>query len=172
MAFLWVRDETKPYERRTCLLPEHAKTLVDLGHTVKVERSKLRIIPDYEYQKVGCELVPSRSWMNAEEKYYILGIKELPTDIFPLHHRHIYYAHCYKGQSNSNQILSRFKKGGGLLLDMEYLTAENGKPLTVAPAGYLSGYAGAAMGIQLYVQKKLQQPLFPYPLGDVCDRTF
>jgi saccharopine dehydrogenase (NAD+, L-lysine-forming) len=159
MAFLWLRDETKPHERRTCLLPEHAKTLVNTGHSIKVESSKLRIIPDHEYEKVGCEIAASGSWIHAEQKYYILGLKELPSNTFPLHHKHIYYAHCYKGQREAQQILSRFKRGGGTLLDMEYLIGENGKPLTVAPAGYLSGYVGAAMGIQLYVQKKLQQPL-------------
>ncbi len=159
MAFLWVRGEIHPQERRTCLLPEQAQILVNKGHTLKVERSKLRIIPDLAYEEAGCELVPSESWVHAEEKYYVLGIKELSKTVPALRHKHIYFAHCYKGQSDGRELLSRFKKGGGTLLDLEYLAKSNEKALTIGPAGYLSGYIGAAMGIQLYAQKKLSQPL-------------
>lgn len=62
----------------------------------------------------------------------------------PLHHTHIQFAHCYKNQSNWSEVLSRFPAGSGTLLDLEFLTNENGR---IAAFGYHAGYAGAALAI-------------------------
>lgn len=159
MGHLWLREETKPHERRTPLLPEHAAALVRSGHTVVVESSRTRIAPDAEFAAAGCQLVPSGTWVDAPIEYFILGLKELPTADFPLRHQHIYYAHCYKGQQHSRQVLQRFQAGGGTLLDSEYLTDDGGVALTVGRIGWLSGFVGAAVALAFYFDKARGRPL-------------
>lgn len=72
-----------------------------------------RIFPDSEYEKVGCTIVKSQTWPQAPEDAFILGLKELPLENqFPgiphaLKHKHIYFAHCYKGQSDWKETLGR-----------------------------------------------------------------
>lgn len=167
MAGLWVRAETKAHERRTPLLPRQAAALVARGHPVVVERSSMRVVGDSDYEAVGCRLVPPGAWTEAPEDYFILGIKELPPADFPLRHRHIYFAHCYKGQQHSEQVLNRFVAGGGTLLDMEYLTDSGGVAVIVKELDRLSGYVGAAMALGFFFQKaaggapSLGRPYYP-----------
>lgn len=83
---LHIRAETKPLECRTAVPPTTAKHLVDAGYTVNVERSKLNIFDDSEYEKTGATLVPTGSWKDAPSEHIIVGLKELPEDDFPLKH--------------------------------------------------------------------------------------
>lgn len=64
---------------------------------------------------------------DAPKDAYVLGLKELPEDDFPLEHVHISFAHCYKGQGGWEQVLSRWPRGGGTLLDLEFLTDDVGR---------------------------------------------
>ncbi len=166
MGFLWLRDEIKLHEQRTLLVPQHAEILVHMGHKIVVERSQQRIFPDSAYEKAGCELVPSGSWIHATTDYYILGLRHLPENDDSLRHKHIYFAHCYKNQRHGQRLLQRFHRGGGTLFDCEYLTDAQGVPLVMGKNGQLSGYIGVAMALQFYVQKhsglalKLTLPYF------------
>jgi saccharopine dehydrogenase (NAD+, L-lysine forming) len=47
---LWLRCETKPFERRAALTPTIAKKLIDAGFDITVERDEQRIFNDSEYQ--------------------------------------------------------------------------------------------------------------------------
>ena len=76
---------------------------------------------------------------------YILGLKELPESTQPLHHRHIYFAHAFKGQAGWKDLLLRFQRGGGALYDLEYLVDSAGR--RVAAFGHWAGFAGAAVAI-------------------------
>ena len=108
---IWLRAETKSYERRTPLIPSHAAELRRNKHNVIIERSANRIFKDEEYLKVGCEMVEPGSWPNAPLNAYILGIKELPLSNDPIKHKHIYFGHAYKNQEGSKELLNRFKQG-------------------------------------------------------------
>lgn len=68
-----------------------------------------------------------------------------PSESVPLHHAHIQFGHCYKQQDNWDRYLSRFKRGGGTLYDIEFLTDASGR--RVAAFGYYAGYAGAAVAL-------------------------
>jgi saccharopine dehydrogenase (NAD+, L-lysine-forming) len=78
----------------------------------------------------------------------IFGLKELPDDGTPLRHRHILFGHAFKGQAGAQRLLGRFRAGGGLLYDLEYLTDTTGR--RVAAFGYWAGYAGAAVSLLAY----------------------
>ncbi len=164
---LWLRDETKPQEHRTALTPQDARRLVAAGFKLTVESSEVRIFSDDEYVKASCSLVAPGSWRNAPENAFILGLKELPEEQAPLKHRHIYFAHAYKEQNGWKELLTRFKQGGGQLLDLEYLTTNDGR--RVAAFGRWAGFAGAAVGLMTYAHTKTNTTmaaLKPYPKQD------
>ncbi len=107
---LWVRDEVKPGEHRVAITPKNAQKLLAAGWRVWVERSRTRCIADAEFAKVGCKLVESGSWRtDAPYSALIIGLKELPQDVAALKHRHIFFAHAFKGQNEAAPLLKRFK---------------------------------------------------------------
>jgi saccharopine dehydrogenase (NAD+, L-lysine-forming) len=135
----------KALEHRSALTPTTAKALIDAGYTVNVERSPERIFDDNEFEKVGATLVPENTWREAPSDHIIIGLKELPVEEckpqnlelaskivadhlkVPLRHVHIQFAHCYKQQGGWEKVLSRFPRGGGTLLDLEFLTDDKGR---------------------------------------------
>ncbi|TNF30297.1 MAG: saccharopine dehydrogenase [Deltaproteobacteria bacterium] len=164
---LWLRHETKPFEERTALTPLGVKAILDAGHDVVVEESPTRIYPINEYKEVGAIIAPMNSWITqAPESAIIIGLKELENNSFPLIHRHIHFAHCYKGQVGSKETLTRFARGGGLLYDLEYLVDENKR--RIAAFGVWAGYTGAALGVAMWAASQLNEslndeaPLTPY----------
>ncbi|KAJ5924726.1 Saccharopine dehydrogenase [Penicillium verhagenii] len=144
---IWLRAETKPAEARSALTPTTCKALMDAGYDVTVERSTQRIFDDEEFAKIGAPLVAEGSWVNdAPKDAVILGLKELPEEDFPLEHVHVTFAHCYKQQGGWENVLSRWHRGNGLLLDLEFLTDEVGR--RVAAFGFSAGYAGSALAVK------------------------
>ncbi|KAE8146551.1 cysteine proteinase [Aspergillus avenaceus] len=136
---IWLRAETKPAEARSALTPTTAKALIDAGYDVTVERSVQRIF--------DAPLVEEGSWVkDAPKDAYVLGLKELPEDDFPLEHVHITFAHCYKKQGGWEKVLSRWPRGNGLLLDLEFLQDDAGR--RVAAFGWSAGYAGSALAVK------------------------
>eukprot|EP00842_Homolaphlyctis_polyrhiza_P003463 jgi/Hompol1/4117/HPOL_003489-RA len=153
MPHIWLRAETKKNEQRTALTPSVCRKLMQNGFEITVERCSQRIIPDSEYASIGCNIVPHGSWRSAPQDCYIMGLKELPeNDNSPLIHKHIMFAHCYKQQAGWREMLDRFVKGNGLLLDLEFLM-ENGR--RVAAFGYYAGFAGAAVAIDIWCHNQL-----------------
>ena len=117
-----------------------------------------RAFSDDEYAAAGATVVGEGTWTEAPEDAYVLGIKELPDEPDSLRHRHIYFAHAFKGQDDARRTLERFRRGGGRLLDIEYLTAKDGR--RVVAFGYWAGYVGAALGV-LQLAGTLTAPLAP-----------
>lgn len=56
-----------------------------------------------------------------------MGLKELPEEDFPLEHVHVTFAHCFKQQGGWEKVLSRWSRGKGTLLDLEFLTDDKGR---------------------------------------------
>ena len=154
MKTLWLRHETKPFERRSALTPKAVKILLDRGYHVVVERSPARAYSDDEFERMGAQMVPSNSWKyDAPSDAVILGLKELEDEDMPLTHRHIHFAHVFKGQNGAKETLNRFVQGGGKLYDLEYLVNEKGK--RIAAFGYWAGFVGAGLGVIQWAQKQL-----------------
>ena len=164
MTHLWVRAEQRPNEERVGLTPEGAAALVKAGIRVSVERSSVRAIPIDGYVAAGCEIVAENLWPEAPRDAIIFGLKELPEDGTPLHHKHIMFGHAYKGQPAGRELLKRFKAGGGTLYDLEYLVDESGR--RVAAFGYWAGFAGAAVALKCWAAQQRGQiagPVAKYP---------
>jgi len=154
---LWIRAESRPTEQRAPLVPHDCHTLLADGVRVTVERSPQRVFTDEEYAAAGCELAPTGSWVDAPRDAHVLGIKELPDEPTELVHTHIYFAHAFKGQDGAGDVLDRFGRGGGELLDIEYLTEDSRR---VVAFGRWAGYVGAALGV-LALRDRIEAPLVP-----------
>ncbi|MGJ5892400.1 saccharopine dehydrogenase [Streptomyces niveiscabiei] len=155
---LWLRHEPRATERRTPVVPADARRLTEAGITLTVEDSPQRIFPTEEYEAVGAQVAPAGSWVSAPGDAVILGLKELPDDPAELTHRHIFFGHAYKEQPGARALLTRFARGGGALLDLEYLTDDTGRRL--AAFGYWAGYLGAALAV-LHHRGRLAGELTP-----------
>jgi saccharopine dehydrogenase (NAD+, L-lysine-forming) len=68
-------------EHRSALTPTTAKSLIDAGYTVNVERSSERIFDDSEFEKIGATLVPENTWCEVPTDHIIIGLKELPAGL-------------------------------------------------------------------------------------------
>ncbi|MBT5318654.1 MAG: saccharopine dehydrogenase [Chloroflexi bacterium] len=163
LPIIWLRAEGKTFEHRTPLTPADAATLTDAGIKVFLERSDARAYPDDDYASSGCSLVDAGTWESAPPDAFILGLKELPDSAQPLRHRHIYFAHAFKGQSGWQELLLRFRQGGGTLYDLEYLVDEDGR--RVAAFGHWAGFAGAAVVSMAWCGRHSTEPssLNAYP---------
>lgn len=166
MVQLWLRREERPTECRAPLTPTDAAVLVDRGVAVTVEESASRVFEASEYASAGCEIAPGGSWPTAPADACVVGIKELPDEPADLRHTHIYFAHAFKGQRGAAPLLDRFRRGGGTLLDLEYLT-ESGR--RVIAFGHWAGYVGAALGV-LQATGSLTAPLTPMERSDLDAR--
>ena len=155
---LWVRAEVRPTERRAPVVPDDVRRLVAAGFAVTVEESAQRAFDILAYAEAGASVVPTGSWVEAPDDVVVVGIKELPGEPVELRHRHVFFAHALKGQSDAATVLHRFRTGGGTLLDIEYLTDPAGRRLVAF--GYWAGYVGAALGV-LHLAGALEAPLQP-----------
>jgi saccharopine dehydrogenase (NAD+, L-lysine-forming) len=139
-------------------VPADAATLVAAGHRVTIEQSATRAIDTAGYRAAGCEVAPTGSWPAAPSSAVVVGIKELPDAPAPLRHTHVFFAHAFKGQAGAQEVLGRFVRGGGALLDVEYLRGANGHRSVAF--GYWAGYVGAALAV-LHARHDLRIPLMP-----------
>jgi saccharopine dehydrogenase (NAD+, L-lysine forming) len=83
--------------------------------------------------------------------HIIIGLKELADDTFPLKHTHVQFAHVYKGQAGWDTILARYSRGGGTLLDLEFL--QDDKKRRVAAFGFSAGFCGAALALKTWAHQ-------------------
>ncbi|KAK4101617.1 Formate/glycerate dehydrogenase catalytic domain-like protein [Parathielavia hyrcaniae] len=165
---LHLRSETKPLEHRSALTPATTAALVKAGYVVNAERSPVRIFDDAEFEAAGATLVPEHSWVDAPKEHIIVGLKELEEKDFPLKHVHVQFAHCYKQQAGWENVLARFPRGGGTLLDLEFLVDDRGR--RVAAFGFHAGFAGAALALEVWAWQQNHTEPFPgvesYPNED------
>lgn len=166
---LWVRAEQRASEQRVGITPEGVARLLQKGFRVSVERSYCRAILIDGYRQAGAEIVTENSWPDAPPDAIIFGLKELPENETPLIHRHIMFGHAYKGQADGPALLRRFRAGGGVLYDLEYLVDEAGR--RIAAFGYWAGFAGAAVGLKVWVAQQAGDLPGPRKIGVYAGKT-
>lgn len=142
---IWMRAEIGAHEHRAPLAPAEAGQLVAAGWTIIVEDCTRRAFGADEYAAAGCRMAERGSWAAAPANAWVLGLKAPFDEPRPLRHRHIFFAHAFKGQAGAAAVLERFRSGGGQLYDLEYVTDERGKRKLAF--GYWAGFAGAALAV-------------------------
>ena len=176
MSHLWLRHEYKSNERRAPITPEQVGLLTAKSHKVTVESSSARVFADRHYKYQGAEIVAPGSWHRAPQNAFVLGIKEELQDKIhagnsALQHRHIYFAHVFKGQRCTPETMRRFTAGKGTLLDLEYLVDGAGK--RVAAFSYSAGFAGAIAAAYIWAEKMAsKQAPYMLPTQHLCRKEF
>lgn len=163
MVHLWVRAEQRPAEQRVGITPEGVSALKNAGFKVTVEDAAARAIPISAYRATGCDIAAAGDWQDAPDDVIVFGLKELDSNGPDLRHRHIMFGHAYKGQADGPALLRRFRNGGGVLYDLEYLTESSGR--RVAAFGYWAGFAGAAVGLKVWAAQQAGSTPGPDRIG-------
>lgn len=159
-----LRAETKPNEQRRALTPDKCQELIEKGFQVSVEYSDQSAFKNEEYQCIpGISMVQAGSWVHVPNDVIILGLKELPQSDEPVSHRHIYFAHAYKNQTGWATLLHRFIKGGGSILDIEFMTDVEGRRVLAEFSG-MAGHVGMGLGILAWCHQQLSSDK---PMGEV-----
>ncbi|CAI7604135.1 unnamed protein product [Penicillium pancosmium] len=151
-----LRAETKPLEHRSVLTPSSITALIGAGYIVKCERCDKRCFRDEEMEAAGAILVPTNFWVEAPLDHIVVGLKELmPSDNFALEHVHLHFAHVFKEQQGWTKSLLRFARGGGSLLDIEFLEDHVARGRLLAPTSFYAGFCGAILAIQAWARQIL-----------------
>jgi alpha-aminoadipic semialdehyde synthase len=132
-----IRRETKsPLERRTPITPELVARLVKgSGVEVLVQPSARRVFHDKEYVRAGATMAE-----NLAESKVILGVKEIPPELFQPDTTYVFFSHVIKGQPYNMPMLAKMLELGCTLIDYEKICDENGRRLIFF--GRFAGLAG------------------------------
>jgi len=154
-VLIYLRAELNANEFRCPLIPSDIKKLIENGFKIFIEASKYRIYKDEEYEKIGA-IITSKPWHDNEFKNaLIIGLKEISNLDKLDNHRHIFFSHTFKNQSNSEIILKAFADSNSIIYDYEYLLDSNDK--RIIAFGYYAGFIGCNIGLMHYYNKKMSR---------------
>ncbi len=160
MGSIGIRHETKSeWERRVAVTPALAEHLIATGIDVVVERSDRRIFRNEEYEAVGAELVDTLPATDI-----VIGVKEVPSDLFKAGGNYLFFSHVIKGQSYNMPMLARMLDQGCTLIDYERITNEKGQRLVFF--GRHAGLAGMIDALWA-LGKKCQAQGIATPFSDL-----
>jgi alpha-aminoadipic semialdehyde synthase len=158
---LAVRRETKsPLERRTPITPDLVARLVkSSGVEVLVQPSARRIFNDKEYVRAGARMTD-----NLGDARVILGVKEIPPELFQPDTAYVFFAHVIKGQPYNMPMLAKMLELGCTLIDYEKVCDDEGRRLIFF--GRFAGLAGMIDSLWALGQR-LRRDGFPTPLASI-----
>jgi alanine dehydrogenase len=156
-----VRRETKsPLERRTPITPDLVGRLVKGSNVeVVVQPSARRVFHDKEYVRAGATMAE-----NLAESKVILGVKEIPPELFQPKTAYVFFSHVIKGQPFNMPMLAKMLELGCTLIDYEKICDENGQRLIFF--GRFAGLAGMIDSLWALGQR-LRREGFPTPLASI-----
>ena len=147
---IYIRKELNNNEKRTPIIPLDIKILINNNYIIYIESSQNRIFEDEDYEKEGA-FITKLKWNHPKfRNALIIGLKELDNLNNLNSHQHVYFAHCYKKQNNSIQILKAFKKSNSILYDFEYFLNSNKFLKRIISFGFYAGTVGASIGLLQY----------------------
>ena len=129
------REDKDPFERRTPLIPAHARRLVEAGTRVIVQPSAIRVHSDDEYTAAGAEVRE-----NLDPCQLVVAVKEIPVELLAPGKTYLFFSHTLKGQPHNMPLLRRLLELGCSLIDYEPIKDENGRRLVAF--GRYAGLAG------------------------------
>jgi alpha-aminoadipic semialdehyde synthase len=156
-----VRRETKsPMERRTPITPDLVDRLVrNSGVEVLLQPSARRVFHDKEYVRAGATMAE-----NLADSKVILGVKEIPPELFQPDTAYVFFSHVIKGQPYNMPMLVKMLELGCTLIDYEKIADENGRRLIFF--GRFAGLAGMIDSLWTLGQR-LRRLGHPTPLVDI-----
>jgi saccharopine dehydrogenase (NAD+, L-lysine forming) len=116
------REDKNIWERRTPIIPEHARILREQYYiTIYAQPSENRIFTDEEYRSAGVVI--------SDDLYpcdIIFGVKEMPVSFFEKKKTYIFFSHTVKGQKYNMPMLRRIMDVGATLIDYEKIVDDQG----------------------------------------------
>jgi alanine dehydrogenase len=129
------REDISKWERRTPLIPAHARDLVrNHPFEIRVQPSETRIFRDDDYRLAGLSVEEGLSPCRI-----VLAIKEIPLEKLEKDKVYIFFSHTTKGQPANMPMLKRLMELGCTLIDYEKMVDEKGRRVL-----YFGNYAGHA----------------------------
>jgi len=141
------RENKNEWEKRTPLIPEDIKSLIEkYGLRALVQTSKIRAFNDDDYKDSGAEIDEDLNHADL-----IFGVKEVPTDMVLEHKTYVYFAHVIKGQPHNMAMLKTLMDKKCNLIDYERIVDENNKRLIFF--GRYAGKAGIIETLHAFAEK-------------------
>jgi saccharopine dehydrogenase (NAD+, L-lysine-forming) len=133
MNQIGLRKEEKAFETRVPIVPDHVRFLRNkYGINFVLEPSKQRAFSENEYDT---DVRP----LKGSDIPIVMGIKEMPLDVFEKDIVYIFFSHTIKGQASNMPMLKRIMDVEATLLDYERVVNETGRRLI-----YFGNWAGMA----------------------------
>jgi alpha-aminoadipic semialdehyde synthase len=129
------REDKSEWERRVPVTPQDAAELQDNGMRVIVQSSPARAFTDNEFAEAGITVQEDLTTCPI-----ILGIKEVPKELFGENKVYVFFAHVIKGQPYNMPMLQRMLDLGCTLVDYERVVDEKNRRLIFF--GWHAGVAG------------------------------
>jgi hypothetical protein len=137
MARIGIRHEDKSrWETRAPLTPAAVEWLIrEEDVQFAVQHSATRAFAEAEYERVGAEIAP-----DLADCPIVMGIKEIPPQLFEPKKTYVFFSHTIKGQAENMPMLRRLMELGCQLIDYEKIVDEKGRRLVFF--GRFAGLAG------------------------------
>ncbi|MGQ9673349.1 MAG: bifunctional lysine ketoglutarate reductase /saccharopine dehydrogenase family protein [Candidatus Aminicenantales bacterium] len=130
------REDKNPWERRTPLIPVHARELMrKYPIEFQIQPSSIRVFSDEDYRREGILVTEDLSACSI-----ILAVKEIPLSFFQERRIYLFFSHTIKGQPHNMPMLKRMMDLGCTLIDYERIVDEQGRRLVFF--GRQAGQAG------------------------------
>lgn len=129
------REDINPWERRTPLIPNHARELRERhGVETLVQSSSIRVFGDEDYRLQG---------VRVEEDIgaapVVFALKEIPPSLIEKDKVYAFFSHTAKGQPHNMPMLKRVMELGSTIIDYEMVADDEGRRLLS-----FGNYAGKA----------------------------
>lgn len=129
------REDKSRWERRSPLSPDQVRELVREGLPVIVQPSPIRVFSDDEFRLAGATLDEDLSGCNV-----VLGVKEMPVELFRDRGAYAFFSHTIKGQAHNMGMLKALMEKRCHLIDYETVVDDAGRRLIFF--GRFAGMAG------------------------------
>ncbi len=139
---LGIRRENKnKWERRVAITPWDVSDLINQGFKVIFQPCNLRCYTNKQYIDAGAEMKEDIS-----EADVILGVKEIPLDLFIKDKTFLFFSHTFKGQEPNMPALDKMLDLNVRLIDYELIKEDPSKVVTpnrLVAFGRFAGNVGA-----------------------------
>ena len=129
------REDKNRWERRTPLVPEHVKSLIqDNKLRCTVQPSPIRIFNEDEYRASGAQIDENLSQCSV-----VFAVKEIPINVFQKGKTYVFFSHTIKGQHYNMPMLKKMLELECTLIEYERIVDSQGRRLL-----FFGRYAGLA----------------------------
>ena len=160
MNKIGLRKEEKAFETRVPLVPDHVRLLSE-KHSIDfvLEPSNQRAFSEDEYGIKRANIIP----LKGSGVPIVMGIKEMPLEIFEKDIVYTFFSHTIKGQSSNMPMLKQIIDVGATLIDYERIVNEKG--LRLIFFGNWAGMAGISDTLRVLGERLELKGIKPNPFA-------